>query len=558
MRERLVEFVRLPARRVLRSTNPIGLLCVVLALGMHGVPAVAQVSRFEVLVEPPVAIRGSELVIPLGLNARPLTWPKSLPARVGGRKVTATLCWLVPSFSAGGSWARPAQPVEVRDAQFGGEQNGAGRPVAILPLPVDADGAVELLGRTWTPTWREPQPELTGPPLAIPSDDARPSDTDPFEYFRWVLMAELAGATPPPPGGQPLAQRIARSIAAEWRSGLARIGQESPGVAAEIRERLVALVKDSMRPFDDQHVAGWITGARDLTTLRSILIDPVRTDREAMQAGLAWLDSQPAFQAWFESTAGDQVRIAVMNPTDGELVLSSRWLGAAGPPIGMALPPGSLTRHTIARPVLELDAEPPLNEQLTLETETGQVLRLDAGRRAFPVRPPGAVFEPVLLPLALAQVSGGFRDAATTSETTSAVLRRRFDRWELFIECFRPRPESPDRLLIQFGDPLRPVAVLEVGSDGGWQIRRGSEERTLQVAVRGFEDRWRCQVVLPEPWLVDAITSDSGGAVLIGFRRDGPGDLRQFAGLASPPWRSDIASLAFDLTSWEDGVSDSP
>ena len=558
MRERLVEFVLPPARRVLRSTNLAGLCGIVLALALQCVPAAAQVSRFGVLVEPPVAIRGSELVIPLGVNSRPVTWPRTFPARVGGRKVDATLCWLVPNFSAAGSWTRPAQPVDVQDAMIGNELEGIGRPVAILPVPVNGGGGSRQTGvQVRSRSSIDPSP-LTGPPLEIPSVDASPSRSDPFEYFRWVLMAELAGATPPDPVGNALARRVAHSIAMEWRSGLSRIAAESPGVAAEIRERLVALVKDSMRPFNDQEIAAWITGARDLTTLRSILTDQVRTDREAMQAGLAWLDSQPAFQAWFESTAGDQVRIAVMNPTDGELILSSRWLGAAGAPIGMALPPRSLTRHTIARPVLEPDAEAPLNEQLTLENERGQVLRLDAGRRAFPVRPPGAIFEPVLFPLALAQVSGGFRDAAPGLETTSAVLRRRFDRWELFVECFRPRPESADRLLIQFGDPLRPVAVLEVGPDGGWQIRRGSEERTLQVGVRTFEDRWRCQVILPEPWLVEAITSDSGGAVLIGLRRDGPGDLRQFAGLASPPWRSDIASMAFDLTSWEDGVSESP
>ncbi|MCH2162031.1 MAG: hypothetical protein MK085_09185 [Phycisphaerales bacterium] len=535
-----------------------GLICGALVYGGIAVPAVAQDEQIQVVFELPVAIRGSDLVIPLGANTRDVSWPMTVSAQVGGQEVEADICWLAPMFSASGNWTRPAQPVAVRTVAVGPGGDPVGRPLAVLPVPQDAEGAIQLLGSTWTPTYRDPPPPLEGEPMRGPGRDAEPSLADPFEYFRWVLMAEAEKAAPPEPAGSAVGQRVARSIATEWRTGLYRISRKSLGVAAEIRERLVAVVKDSMRPADEQGVAGWLTGARDLTTLRSILLDPVRSDLESMQASLAWMDSQPSFQAWFESTAGDQVRIAVINPTAGEMVLSARWLGAPGAPVGLVLPPMSLTRHTVYRPELDTDAETPLNEQLTLESERGQTIRMDAGRRSIPVRPPGILFEPVLLPLTLAEISGGFRDAAPGAETTSALLRHRFGRWELFIECFRSTAESSDRLLLQVGDSSSPVAVLEVDAGGNWQIRRGSDEPTLSVQVRSYADRWRCQVILPEPWLVEAITSDSGGAVLLGLRRDGPGEMRQFAGLSAPPWRSNIASIAFDLASWGDGVSREP
>jgi hypothetical protein len=69
-----------------------------------------------------------------------------------------------------------------------------------------------------------------------------------------------------------------------------------------------------------------------------------------------------------------------------------------------------------------------------------------------------------------------------------------------------------------------------------------------------FADRWRCEIVLPERWLVEAIEADSGGLIRLGIRRNAPGGLRQFAGLAPPAWQSTIREMGFDLGAWGDAI----
>ena len=543
---------------MLRSLMLFGLLVAMFpSSGMNSAQAQSP-TGIKPLLRPPVAVRGSDLLIPLGPQGVGVRWPQTMKARIGGNMVDVTIAWMEPDFSAVKNWVTPAEPIKVISRTYGPQELSDGRPLAIVPIPGDATGAIEFLGETWSMNYLPLPPTLVGPELEPLARDIAPSRTDPFEYFRWVLIAENRKASPPPPGGGDLSQRIAQAVANEWRAGLTRIAAESPGVAAEIRERLIATVKDELRPDTDEQVAAWLTGARPLTLLRSLLIDPQRSAEEAMRASLSWLDSQPDFHAWFEVTAGDRTRLGVINPTFDEIVISAAWQGSDDAPVGLVIPPQSLVRHEVTRPVLNGNAVVPANEQLVLSSEDRVPLRLDAGPRSVPVRPPGIEFKPMLLPLTLAEICGNFRDAPASAQSTTAMLRRRFGRWEIFVDCFHLRADDNDRILIQVGDPTGSAAVLEVGSTGSWRVRRGRVQPGLDIKVQSFIDRWRCQVVLPEAWLIDAITSDSGGAVLLGLRRDGPGDIRQFAVLAAPAFNSDIAGVAFDLAAWGEARNEYP
>lgn len=535
-----------------------GFLVTVLSSSGMNVVHAQSLEGIKPLLKPPVAVRGSDLLIPLGNQGARIRWPETMEARIGGSVVDVTVAWMEPDFSALKNWVTPAEPIKVVSGADRPQERSEGRPLGIVPIPEDATGPIDFLGETWSMSYLPSPPPLDGPELGPLARDIAPSRTDPFEYFRWVLIAENRKASPPPPGGSDLSQRIAQAVAHEWRAGLARIAVESPGVAAEIRERLIATVKDDLRPDTDEQVAAWLTGARPLTMLRTLMIDPERSDEEAMRASLSWLDSQPDFHAWFEATAGDRTRLGVINPTFDEIVISAVWQGSDDAPVGLVVPPQSLVRHVVTRPVLPGNAVVPANEQLVLSSEDRVTLRLDAGPRSVPVRPPGIEFKPMLLPLTLAEICGGFRDAPVSSQSTAAMLRRRFGRWEIFVDCFHLRADNDDRLLIQVGDPNRSAAVLEVNSTGSWRVRRGRVEPGLDIKVQSFIDRWRCQVVLPEAWLINAITSDSGGAVLLGLRRDGPGDIRQFAVLATPAFNSDIAGVAFDLAAWGEARNEYP
>jgi hypothetical protein len=100
------------------------------------------------------------------------------------------------------------------------------------------------------------------------------------------------------------------------------------------------------------------------------------------------------------------------------------------------------------------------------------------------------------------------------------------------------------------GDQRRPAGVIQVDSNGDWKRLAGVADPSLVVEVRSFTDRWRCSVLLPEAWLVDAISGGGRGSVLVGIRRDGPGAYRQHAGISVPVWRRDIIPLAFSINDW--------
>ena len=72
------------------------------------------------------------------------------------------------------------------------------------------------------------------------------------------------------------------------------------------------------------------------------------------------------------------------------------WQGSDDAPVGLVIPPQSLVRHVVTRPVLGGNAVVPANEQLVLSSEDRVPLRLDAGPRSVPVRPPGIEFQPML------------------------------------------------------------------------------------------------------------------------------------------------------------------
>ncbi|MHC4794019.1 MAG: hypothetical protein ACYTDE_06960, partial [Planctomycetota bacterium] len=109
-------------------------------------------------------------------------------------------------------------------------------------------------------------------------------------------------------------------------------------------------------------------------------------------------------------------------------------------------------------------------------------------------------------------------------------------------------------IFLQVGDRRRPAGVVEIRPDGSWERLRGRPDESLEVESRRFSDRWRISVLLPEAWLVEAISQAGGGSILLGIRRDGPRGFVQYAGISSPTWRRDIIPLAFGINDWNDAA----
>jgi hypothetical protein len=516
--------------------------------------SVAQTSQLGFASEPRIAIKGSDLVLPLVSRTLGAAWPKTVSVRVGNQRLRAAIVWLVPNWPRPLKWVSSDGPVAVTTEAIAPNQLLPGAPMLLVPIPWDASGTLAAFGGEWEVEWLDSLPPLKGEPLQAGINDHSPALDDPFEYFRWVLEAERRGQTPPPFQGTPHARRLAESHALRWRVALARTARASRGIADELRDRLLATATDDTRPNDDQRVAGWITAPRGLILLQSMLLQPSAINaKDVARAGLAWVEARPPFSAWYESVAGDQVVLAILNPSPAEVLIEAQWQGEDAPS-GLLCPEHSISRHVLDRPSAALAAPSSSNEFLLLAAPRGGPIRLDAGAGSMPVRPPGALIGPMLLPLTLAAANGGYRDSPPIDESTLAILRRRFGRWEVFVECRRRNLDEVDRFLLQIGESKRLIALLEVSSKGVWRVRRGGEVPSLGVDVESFADRWRCRILLPEAWLVEAIEADSGGLIRLGIRRDGPGARRQFAGLTPPAWNSEISELGFDLGTWGDVI----
>ncbi len=514
-------------------------------------------AQIEVALETATGIRGADLVVPLAASGNEVSWPNTLPCRIGDRSLEASVGWMVPRALSSVSWTSPMRPVSVVRLDRGDPPPPGGSPIALIPIPADARGEVALLDRRWSPTWWDGRPAFATDRETIGSrgPDADPALDDPMEWYRWAIRADLEGGRPPAPVPGPdadplLFRRLAVSVAAEWRAGLARIEEVSPGIAAEIAERLTATVVDTRRPIGRQAVGAWPTDVPGLLVLRKVLLDPDRSPVESARAGLSWFDVRPAFIAWLGRAEGERIELEIANPTPGELVVLATWTDS-GEASALIVPPRSLVQRELDRPRYR-DGPAPTGEELLLEVD-GRSQRMSFGPRAIPVRPPGAGIGPFTLARTLAGVDQDFEELLPPSFDTAAILRRRSGRWEIFIEALTPDSADADDVVhLVFGSQKTPVVAVEVRGDGSFGVDPPASPPDLRIDFQAHRDRWRACIVLPESWLIRSITDSREGAILLGLRRDGPRGFISFAGPPPPSWRRDIPIQAFAIGDWQD------
>ena len=266
----------------------------------------------------------------------------------------------------------------------------------------------------------------------------RPDPNTPFEYWRWVLLADRLEMAPPSPRGSELQQMAAEHYAVMWRIGLARLGSLSQRVALECRTMLTRTAVDRSRT-----VATWITDPQQISNLLSVLVDYSRPDENALAAAVAWLDQQPMFMLWPEDESGDLVRLAVTSLRDDSVSMQLAWLGARQPPSLAQLEPGVIAHVTVAR--LPLEPSPIVGAGRLVEPAT-QILRVEAGLqrvdlpcgpRVIEAKPPGVAFNALSPPMSLADVQAVRTPQVQADRATFVQVRRLGGRWEVFFECRR-------------------------------------------------------------------------------------------------------------------------
>lgn len=517
----------------------------------------------------PFVVEGGVLMLPFEAAAGGRTDDGAAPEGLrleldDGRILPATVGWIAPSASIAApppGWTESAEPLTVVATP---SDPPLLPPLLLAEMPPGYRGAVRLLdadGRrseAVSPRWLDPAPPAALRASSLPPLGAwaLPDPRHPLEHFRTVLLADRYGTPPPPPPGDEAGRLAAAHLAQLWRAALHRVERESRGVAAEIRERLTATCTAAGPSGAGREVAAWFADPVAQRRLLALLLVEDRDDREIMQAALAWIRARPATTIWIAASLGDSVSFEVANPGVETIVLRCWWVEGDPIPSGVAVPPRSVQRFTLRRPV-----SPPSNDAVLPRRDGEGILvvefpggsaRLDFGPAPQAIGPPSLPLGTLRPPRTLAGAQRGGDTLPPPDRRAFAELRRRDGRWELFVECFRPSAEWRDRLELRLGEAASPAATLSIGERGPVEAGDAAVHR------RSHADRWRCRIELPDAWLAESLVGLEAPAVGFALERilEPPGEgppLRQSLGPPPPPWRLEPATIAVDLSTWPAG-----
>lgn len=487
----------------------------------------------------------------------------------------------------------------------------------LAELPLDAEGSIRLSDQQLDPVWRdvpesaerhtpdtgdhEDTGEASGGPglsdpittLQFAVDHDLPDPDNPFEYWRWTLIADRLDILPPPANRYgDTGNLMARHYADLWRIGLARIEAHDQNLAHRIRRTVTRVCRDDGQPF-----ACWNADPADWSAALTPMLTVTMPIEEATARLAQWCDAQARPLAWIEQSSGDRVRLTVVNPGDNHVDVRIVWHDAtaarrrqrqreqtvteASPAMSDRLAAGQLRRFTIARPALPQPLMPGLRQPTDA---AARQLRVDVGDRSVlfgvgdpfaVVKPPGLSFFPFQPAATLNWIRGGEPPTTPSSRATTAIVRRLHDRWEVFIECYRPDPSAvdsinPDNLSRLEHLPGHEAVTLFIGNSGTTSAhdwRDAPDRIVFTVPMRGdmrtwrgtmtdvrierrlYADRWLCRVILPERFLV----RDDGLLAGIGLVRTHSGRLsfESSPGIAIP-WRIDPGLRFGDFSQWDE------
>lgn len=518
----------------------------------------------------PTAAIGGVLGLQLSADG-PVQWPArlTLQREDGGAPVEGVVAWVAAaSPTLERAWTSADERLEVRPVQrapAGQPAETTGAIVLLADMPVDCRGALRLGEHRIDPAWlplAQPRPDARLPAMPDGGGEGldRPDPGAPSEWFRWWLMADEMRARPPEPSGDATTQLFALHRAQLWQAGLDRVERVSPGVAREVRERLVATSGET-RGTATVRLAAWIARADDLAFLLGTMLDATRTDEQVMQAVLTRLRAEPPVCCWVEADSGGTLRVAIANAQPQPMRLRASWVESPyAKPVQVDLPGGGISRHAIERPS-ELLPDPlsrsnaPLGGTLVLQGE-GWETRLAVGPAQIVPRPPGHSLGLLRPPLSLAEAQRQRIAPPPPEWCTTASLRRRLGGWEIFAECLRPAPSELDELEVVVGEATRGLVRIRIREQGE-PIVQGPPGIDAPKVTRGsFVDRWRCVVEVPPSWLASPATggarlqATTASTLLLGVSRSpGGAGTRQTGALAVPSWMP-MPVLSLDPRGW--------
>jgi hypothetical protein len=521
-------------------------------------------AQISVAMEHPAAVRGGVLAIPLQRQSASDAWPARLEIQPsgGGPVFDGVVAWIgAKQIPLSRTWTQSQEQLDIRpiaNAPTETDPEKSGAVVLLAKSPRDISGALRVANSNVDPTWlelAEVEPDPAKLPLSLQAPYALPDPTAPSEWFRWWLLADQADRKPPPPAGDEIQRLFALHRAQLWQAGIERMERQSPGVAAEIRERLTAVCVETGANKPDSARASWIANADSLAALLSNLISADRTDEQAMQSSLTLIRGISPVTIWPEADDGRGIRFAACNASPEEIVVQFAWVEAPSlASLAMLLPANGVAHITIDRPAELLHdpitGEPSPTVGSLLLTWQGNSIRLSVAPEKNILRPPGYSFGLFLPTLSLADAQTGKIQPVPAAWSTTASVRRKFGHWEIFAECLRQDVRLEDELDFRIGDSDRQMARIRVGEAGVRNVDSTSSGAAPEVRTDSFVDRWRCVVEIPEEWLpADA----NGRPLVIGISRftNGP-ESRQTAIAAATPWSVGPPLILLEASKWID------
>jgi hypothetical protein len=561
--------------------SALALLIALVATTAHG----ASMRRPIVRAEQPIAPLGGVMMLPLDAQRHGDHWPSTINIELDdGRRLDGHVLWITPRQPAPHRrWTEDPRFVAVRFIEFDDDSSsGTGMPFLAVELPSEATGTITILGRTLRPIWRDPTASYAG--ASIPGDDrpqlehvaspARPDPASPFEHWRWVLLADRLTRRPPPVGDHDeAAALVARHFADLWRIGLARLSERSPGIAAACRDRLTRICHDG-----DREMAGWVANPDSLRNLLDLLLDFDRPLESVARDALSWADGLESVLFWPVSHDDTSVTIAGLNRSLDEIVARVHFSESGDVPVAVMLPAGQLTRVRIDRPAedaprqgVAIGGPSPEPRELVVDLR-GRTHRFTVGPRLVAAQPPGVMLGWLQPPITLADVEGRGRRGLPAAAATTAQLRRRADRWELFFECSRRAPSTDllatsheeaaqlpttwdamrghEAVSLLVGPADEPDVVLTVPEHGEHRLLSGADHGALQVHRRSYADRWYCRIVLPDEWITPE-GSDAPRQIRFGCARThGDSMAMETAPFTGVPWRQQPGRVHVRLDRW--------
>jgi hypothetical protein len=552
--------------------------CVSAAIVLAGAPqfaAAEPVQGVRCRITEPIAVRGGVLMVPLEAERDGDGWPQTLDlVPIGGDPNRGVVAWVHPATpSIGRRWTDDPRGLAVRMIEPTDDTSvsGTGSPYLLARLPREGGGPLRIGNQTLHPRWRNQvtRTRRSGWPatgaLELSSAPDRPDPDSPFEYWRWVLLADRMGLEPPASQAYgATAGLLAEHYAGLWQLGLARLNVREPDVSKRCRDLLTRICLDGEQPF-----AAWVIDPVSSSGLLAILLNFERPGYEIVEAAREWVDLQDVIVMRAPPPEPGLAGVGIVNPLDEPISVRFMWLGSKRIAAAATIKPGQLTRVFVKAPAA---LQTPGRTDLGRRGAEVHVLMMDASGRQrrltfrvgdLPIQPPGFAFTPLRPPLTLAEAQAGWQRQLSADRSTTAQLRKLNRRWELFIECRRPQGSQPsgDAASVAGGQDTRGTEAVTVFLGGEWtgvgltvpetgwhSMIRGDHDGTLEVHRRSYHDQWFCRIVIPDPWL----EGTNNGPARIGIvRTHGDGESIETAPYPALPWRIEPGRADINLNTWD-------